>query len=316
MGAEALIPLAVAGVNQLGNYYGTGSANSQNLAIMREQQRWSEEQWQREMAYNSPQAQMARLRQAGINPALAYANGGIENTTNSTPDAPSSPNMIPYRMDLDPNMFAQVDLMSAQAESLRADAAYKTSLIPEAEQRILESKQRIENYKKDIEVSDQKIKESIAVIQNLDEQNRTEQAKRQQMEFDKAMKSKEFDELVKLYESEINRNNADAAKARADAAYVRRQLKELVETFGRRLQAMDDAHQAALDAHNISVEELNKLFEEVGLTKWQKETARVDYERNADIRNLEEQDRIYHFLSILTQMLGQVFSGSVSFVKK
>lgn len=44
------------------------------------------EQWNRQNAYNSPQAQMARLKAAGINPHLAYSNGSIANQAGTMPN--------------------------------------------------------------------------------------------------------------------------------------------------------------------------------------------------------------------------------------
>ena len=46
-------------------------------------------QFDKETAYNDPKAQMDRLKSAGINPHLAYASGGVDNTV-------SAPNMAPY----------------------------------------------------------------------------------------------------------------------------------------------------------------------------------------------------------------------------
>lgn len=52
------------------------------------------EQWQRENEYNLPSAQMQRLRDAGINPHMAYAKGTINNVTSGGPrqNVPEIPN--------------------------------------------------------------------------------------------------------------------------------------------------------------------------------------------------------------------------------
>lgn len=120
----AVEPYAIAGINTLGNLAATAMTNSANRDIMREQQRWSEEMWQKQNAYNSPIAQMSRLREAGINPALAYASGQPENTATSLPEQAESAKMIPFRFDLDPNMLAQVDLMKSQAHLADSQASY------------------------------------------------------------------------------------------------------------------------------------------------------------------------------------------------
>lgn len=66
-----------------------------NLSLAKQQNMWNIDQWNRENAYNDPAAQMARLRNAGLNPDLMYQNGTSGLTAASSPDmtagAPSSP---------------------------------------------------------------------------------------------------------------------------------------------------------------------------------------------------------------------------------
>lgn len=66
-----------------------------NLMLARQQNQWNLEQWQRENDYNSPTSQMARLRQAGLNPDLMYGQGTTGNSAGSpemTSGASSEPN--------------------------------------------------------------------------------------------------------------------------------------------------------------------------------------------------------------------------------
>lgn len=73
--------------NRLNRYY--------NQMLARQQNQWNLEQWNRENAYNSPLAQMYRLRQAGLNPDLMYGQGTTGNSAGSpemTFGAPSEPN--------------------------------------------------------------------------------------------------------------------------------------------------------------------------------------------------------------------------------
>lgn len=71
-------------------------ANSANLKAVREtnqanrelaQYNWEQQQemWNKNNAYNSPIMQMARLKQAGLNPNLVYGNGVTGNTSSSIP---------------------------------------------------------------------------------------------------------------------------------------------------------------------------------------------------------------------------------------
>ena len=57
-----------------------------NLMLARLQNQWNLEQWQRENDYNSPTAQMARYRAAGLNPDLIYNQ---QNTSAASPELTS-----------------------------------------------------------------------------------------------------------------------------------------------------------------------------------------------------------------------------------
>lgn len=59
---------------------GQAAANAMNLQLAREQQNWNLEQWNRQNEYNLPSAQMQRIKEAGLNPALFYGNGTQSNT--------------------------------------------------------------------------------------------------------------------------------------------------------------------------------------------------------------------------------------------
>lgn len=54
-----------------------------NLNLAKMQNRWNVEQWNRENAYNSPAAQMARYKAAGLNPDLMY---GQQNLSAASPE--------------------------------------------------------------------------------------------------------------------------------------------------------------------------------------------------------------------------------------
>lgn len=98
--------------------------NRWNAHQMRLQNQWNIEQWQRENAYNTPLAQMARLQAAGINPALAFSQGGLMNEAAASPAMQASQGRAPQ---LDPMAFSQINLSAAQADDLRASAALKRS---------------------------------------------------------------------------------------------------------------------------------------------------------------------------------------------
>lgn len=69
-----------------------------NLMLAQLQNAWNQEQWERENEYNSPVNQMKRLKQAGINPNLAYSNGNMSNISASSPQMTSGASSLPVDM--------------------------------------------------------------------------------------------------------------------------------------------------------------------------------------------------------------------------
>lgn len=60
-----------------------------NLMLAKQQNQWNLEQWNRENAYNSPSAQMERMRQAGLNLDMMYGGGVSGNLAASSPSMTS-----------------------------------------------------------------------------------------------------------------------------------------------------------------------------------------------------------------------------------
>lgn len=93
-------PLTIAGIGMGLNFFGglfgnraqedTNAANQRFAVQMYDKQRADAlTDWNRQVIYNSPQMQMARLKQAGLNPNLVYGNGAVANA--ATPVRASSP---------------------------------------------------------------------------------------------------------------------------------------------------------------------------------------------------------------------------------
>lgn len=80
--------------------------------------------WNMQNEYNHPSSQMARLRDAGLNPNLIYGNGNI--TTADQPKSPNYPNYSPHTPQVDPGMvgdtvgrYYDVKIREAQLDNLR-----------------------------------------------------------------------------------------------------------------------------------------------------------------------------------------------------
>lgn len=108
----------------------------QNLMLSQYQYSNELDMWNKANAYNSPSAQMQRLKDAGLNPNLMYGQGNTGNTANQLPryQAPT------YHQDVDPSVDlpsalsqyqdfrikdAQVSNMEAQRNNIQAETLIK-----------------------------------------------------------------------------------------------------------------------------------------------------------------------------------------------
>lgn len=109
-------------------------AANQNKKAMNRQNNFNKEMWELENEYNTPENQMKRLKEAGLNPHLAYGNGTVANTAGS---GPRSANFSPVPYDIGARVSgsiyeglaayqdlriknAQVDNIQAQTENIEA----------------------------------------------------------------------------------------------------------------------------------------------------------------------------------------------------
>lgn len=81
--------------------------------------------WEKNNQYNDPSQQMERLKNAGINPHLAYSNGAVTNTASSPASSNASSTVPGQAPQLDVNALMQARLMKAQERNLNAEADKK-----------------------------------------------------------------------------------------------------------------------------------------------------------------------------------------------
>lgn len=109
-----------------------------NLMLAQKQNAWNVEQWERENAYNDPQAQLDRMRKAGINPDLAVG-GGYQNTAASSPAMTAGASSTAQDMSVlgqrptlgqaiqsalhDSMLGAQIDNIKANTEKIRNESS-------------------------------------------------------------------------------------------------------------------------------------------------------------------------------------------------
>ncbi len=87
--SSSLIGSGISSATNLGtaliNYFSQQSVNKTNKELAEIAYQQNVEQWERENAYNHPSQQMARLREAGLNPNLVYGNGSAVQTSARSP---------------------------------------------------------------------------------------------------------------------------------------------------------------------------------------------------------------------------------------
>lgn len=142
--------------NQIASLFG----ESMNRRYNEEQvdKQWSRmlEQWNRENAYNHPRQVVDRMKQANVNPALAYMNGASFAPAASSPTPGANKSQSLFQPQIDPMMAANIDLLKAQAENLRAQTKTEDETregqvstlaksVESLQQTINESKQRVRN---------------------------------------------------------------------------------------------------------------------------------------------------------------------------
>lgn len=114
------ISALISGAHQLGaslvNYWSQENANDTNIALAREQNRSNLDQWMRENQYNLPANQVERLKSAGINPALAYANGSMMNEAAASPQMTSARVQAPYISPVDLSQIRLNEALAGKAD--------------------------------------------------------------------------------------------------------------------------------------------------------------------------------------------------------
>lgn len=139
-------------VGGIANAFGQSSANETNIQLARENREWQEMMWNKQNEYNSPAAQIERMREAGLNPALMYSQGNVGNA--GSPGSIPTPQVQPVTGlgnglagaadSIGDSMIKleQVKQMRAQSALLAAKATKElnTTMTPEQYQEYLNKK--------------------------------------------------------------------------------------------------------------------------------------------------------------------------------
>lgn len=125
---QSIIDAATQTLNNAANMMAQGNVNRKtrkwNEKMMDRQRQWAQEDWNKLNEYNHPSAQMARLREAGLNPNLVYGKGAdvTADSVRGTETKAWNPKASQVSFDARSSMFANTDLAmkQAQVDNLRA----------------------------------------------------------------------------------------------------------------------------------------------------------------------------------------------------
>jgi hypothetical protein len=237
-----------AAISAIGSFFGNKSNRKQSAeAFEREskfareerlaQQAWIEQMYEKNNSYNSPAAQMQRMKEAGLNPDLMYSRGDVGNAT-----APEAPAQAPTpRFNVIPsNTYGQTAQIAADSglKAAQARLASSESKKADTEESLLTAdyllrKARTES---DIELNNstiyvnhelgqlnhaeaelaaKKLQEIDVAMSEARERINTMRAQQSQIDenivqlkFDRYLRSKEFELLCKKTYQEMKESNS------------------------------------------------------------------------------------------------------------
>lgn len=179
------------------NLYMNERSNRANIEQAKLQNQWNIEQWNRENAYNAPVQQVARLRSAGINPGLAYANGQMMNEAAPSPEMTSAAGQLRASY-VDPMLMANIGLVEAQTEKTKTESDVMAQKLPEELQQLRDQHEQSQELIKKVQVECSRLKEEIELMKS---QGRLNDAKAADIVWQQGQRSAEFQQHCKEWET-------------------------------------------------------------------------------------------------------------------
>lgn len=244
-----------------------------NEAMMDKQNEWSLDMWNKTNEYNSPTAQISRLREAGLNPLYYGLDGTSANAFESAGvlgyDRASMRGLAnPFQAGFENFMAARslqkdIDLKNAQIDKLEADTQ-GVGLDNEWKDRTMAARVEAENLKNNIskeEIENFKTQRQVMLkdIALKIEQAKTEAERQALLQAEKMLKDAEAAEIYallpykqNLYAAQTEAQQAAAAASWANAAYQNKLIDEgYVDALISR--AKEEARKAGYEADSAEV---------------------------------------------------------------
>lgn len=338
-----------AAISAIGSFFGNKSNRKQSAeAFEREskfarderlaQQQWIEQMYEKNNSYNSPAAQMQRLKDAGLNPDLMYSRGDVGNAT-----APEAPAQAPTpRFNVIPtNTYGQTAQIAADAglKAAQARLAESESRKADTEESLLTAdyllrKARTES---DIELNNstiyvnhelgqlnhaeaevaakklQEIDVSMAEarerINTMKSQQHEIDEKIVQMKFDRYLRSQEFELLCKKTYQEMKESNSRIALNAAEvqdmmATQLARVMNLNASTYMQKKQGMLAGEQT-----------MTELYRQTGIDI-SNQHAKFNFDQAKDWDNTERMTNVATtWINSVSFAVGQ-FAGATTSLQK
>lgn len=316
---------------------------SQNRANRRFQERENKKardyntlMWEKNNAYNDPTQQMTRLKNAGINPHLAYSQGGVTNTSSSPASSNASSMPEGRAPQLDVNAMLNARLVGEQINNIKADTLKKEAearnIGTDTEGKTLHngiSTKVLENWQntydadmsfkksatsvnysniqvndKKIEVSDMDIKRTTQEITNLVTTNTKLETEINslvvKMNLD-AQQTKNLIATMGLIKAQIDNYNAQSSLARETAknqSYIRSNISADTANKSQLYQSMKRSN-AIGEKYDYSDRILNYDTNARALQQMIEKTVQIQKQNNLIDKNITAQD-LQNSINIIT----------------
>ena len=338
-----------AAISAIGSFFGNKSNRKQSAeAFEREskfareeriaQQQWIEQMYERNNSYNSPAAQMQRLKDAGLNPDLMYSRGDVGNAT--APEAPAQA-PTPRFNEIPTNTYGQTAQIAADAglKAAQAKLASSESKKTDTEESLLTAdyllrKARTEsdielnnsticvNHElgqlnhAEAEVAAKKLQEIDVAMSEARERINTLRAQQSQIDenivqlrFDRYLRSKEFELLCKKTYQDIKESNSRIGLNAAEvndimATQLARVMNLTASTYLQRKQGLLASEQT-----------MTELYKQTGIDI-SNQHAKFNFEQAKTWDSTERFTNVATtWINSISSAIGQ-FSGSASTLKQ
>lgn len=283
--------------------------------------------WNMANEYNLPSAQLARLRDANLNPLLMYGEGGLSgNLAQGTPDSATAPHGDKAVANIGAEFnLANTELLKAQIDNLRADEMKKINEGLKASAETVRTHTDIDflkdtwEYRKDQILADANLKvamEQTETSKRNEIQTNIEKAYKEIELFDNEIenRNKMTDQQIKESDQRIENSiketaaavakmNAEARKAEADSVY------------SRAMAAIVSSPEYKRDTLKLKAEELRKAINDGNLSAIEAGLAGWMYEMRPKqgSRAYEYKQWIDHWITPVTESFGKILGGSASY---